>query len=43
MLSCSAKSHIQMSFIYIIYKRFKGFGLTDVLVMWYMAAGVVAN
>jgi len=31
--------HIQMSFIYTIYKRFKGSGISDVLV----AAGVIAD
>ena len=31
--------HIQMSFIYAIYKRFKGSGLSDVLV----TAGVIAD
>lgn len=34
-----AAFHIQMSFIYTIYKRFKGSGISDVLV----AAGVIAD
>jgi len=34
-----AAFHIQMSFIYTIYKRFKGSGISDVLV----AAGVISD